>query len=84
MNGAKLFGAAENDYQSVHLAAVMLEATQFDAFNGHRAIYNEHGNAPYIALARSALGDTAFEAAFSDGNTLSFETLHILVIGVLM
>ena len=80
---ARLFGAAETDYASVHLAAVMLEANQMDAFNGHRAIYNEHGNAPYIAKAKAILGDDVYQSAFAEGQALTIEQTVALALSFL-
>jgi tetratricopeptide (TPR) repeat protein len=70
VQAVRLFGAAETDYEYVHLAAVMLEANQLDAFNGHRAVYNEYGNAPYIAKARAALGEAAYATAYAAGRAM--------------
>ena len=80
---ARLFGAAETDYASVHLAVVMLEAHQLDAFNGHRAIYNEHANAPYIAKAKTILGEGVYQSAFTEGQAMTVEQVVALALSLL-
>jgi hypothetical protein len=68
---ATLFGAADEEYAYAHLAMVMIEAISLEAFNGHRARYYAHANAPHIAKARAALGDAAYDAAYAEGRAMT-------------
>jgi predicted ATPase len=81
VRAAQLFGAADEEYAHVHLAAVMNEAVELDAFNGHRARYYDHGNAPYIAKARAVLGDEAYEVAYAEGRAMTLEQALELALG---
>jgi predicted ATPase len=68
---ATLFGAADEEFAHAHLAVVLLQAASLEVFNGHRARYYAHANAPHIAKARAVLGDAAYDAAYAAGRAMT-------------